>query len=65
MVNSSPLLCIQDDAIKDLLHRSIVAIRYENPLIKDKYNCGSGVLISNDLVLTAAQNLFDKDANER
>ena len=61
MVNNSPLLCITGDAINDLLHRSIVALGYENPLIKNTYLYGSGVLISKNLVLTAAHNLFDKE----
>jgi hypothetical protein len=58
-IYQSEVFCLKDElTLKTLMHRSIGAIKFSNPF-KKSFG-GSGVLISKDLILTAAHNLFDR-----
>ena len=43
-----------------MVHQSICAIRFAHKAKSTKLVYGSGVLISKDIVLTVAHNIFDK-----
>ena len=45
------------------LHRNICAIRFAAKKSASRFGVGSGVLLSRNIVLTAAHILYDKDAN--
>jgi V8-like Glu-specific endopeptidase len=57
MIGEKPFPVGKED-LKYVLHRSIVAITFLNK--QKSMLTGSGVLISPNLVLTAAQNIYDK-----
>ena len=59
MLFKEELFCIdQDTEIKKKLHASIAALAYRT---KDRINgCGSAVLLSKNLVLTSASNIYSK-----
>ena len=52
---------MENDKGKSRLHQSICAIRFASIKKSAKYGFGSGVLISKDVVLTVAHNVYDKD----
>ncbi len=58
LLDLTKLFKIKGDELKQLLHRSIGAVSCLNSE-KELYY-GSGVLISKNLVLTCAHNLFDR-----
>ena len=59
MTNLAPV-CIKGVDTKELPHNSIVALRIKDPLTKNRFFYGSGALISHNLILTAAHNIYDK-----
>jgi hypothetical protein len=58
LVRNEDLFPISKQDLKSILHRSIGAITFLNGM--KQLTMGSGVLISPDLVLTVAHNLYDK-----
>jgi V8-like Glu-specific endopeptidase len=53
---------VEKELLKTLIHRSIGAFTFTN---SSKLPCaGSGVLVSRNLILTAAHNLYDKNNNQ-
>lgn len=48
---------------KKVLHRNICAIRFAAKKSGSKFGVGSGVLLSSNIVLTAAHNIYDKDTD--
>lgn len=52
---------VDGDSLKKILPRSVGALTYLN--VKKEQMFGTGVLISKDLILTAAHNLYDKVEN--
>jgi V8-like Glu-specific endopeptidase len=52
------LFLVDESDMKQKLHRSIGALSFLTP--NKRVAAGSGVLISRNLILTAAHNLYDK-----
>ena len=55
------MFCIDGEKGKETLHRTVCAITIAPKSRHDKFGYGSGILISKDVVLTAAHILYDRD----
>jgi V8-like Glu-specific endopeptidase len=58
LINNEELFCIEGKDLKTLLHRSIGALTFINQV--KKMAKGSAAIISPNLILTAAHNIFNK-----
>lgn len=63
MLPNEELFKISGEDVELKLHRSIGALMFSDK--NGKQAAGTGVLISKDIVLTSAHNIFDKKGNTR
>jgi V8-like Glu-specific endopeptidase len=62
LILNEKLFPVEKELLKTFIHQSIGAFTFTN---SSKFPCaGSGVLVSRNLILTAAHNLYDKKTNQ-